>query len=409
MTLPVILLLIVSSLTGSEASTMKKKYHGHHAVAAVTSANVDFAFNLFKRIANQSTSNILLSPLSISTALALLSLGTRSTTREQLFKGLHFENMTQERIIQMHKGYQQLLQALTAENREMQLLTGNSLHIQSGFDVQPSFLNETKKFYNAEVCFLDFKQDPQNAKQQLNNYLKKMTKGKVKDMFTTIDPSTRLLLINYIFFKGKWKNPFDPTRTTEADFNVNKTTVVKAQFMYQKTRLNKISDPDIFSIIVKLPYLGNASLIAILPAEGKLEYAEQNLSREKFEEWLQQLDYKKKEQRIFFPKLSLSNSYELKNILPEMGIRDLFTSDANLLGISENENLKISKVTHEAALDIDEKATEAAAVTKVEFIPLSAWLSVRFTRPFLLIIYEENTNNILFLGRIRDPSIKSSP
>ncbi|XP_051875021.1 alpha-1-antitrypsin-like isoform X2 [Pristis pectinata] len=420
MMLPVILLLIVTLLTGTEASTVKKKHHDHHeeniqvhgeesALAAASSANVDFAFNLYKIIANRSTSNILLSPLSISTALAMLSLGTRSATCEQLFKGLHFENMTQERIMQMNRGYQQLLQVLTAENSEMQLLIGNSLHIQKGFDVLQRFLNETKKFYDAEVFTLDFQQDPQNAKQQLNNYLKTVTKGKIKEMFTTIDPSTKLLLINYIFFKGKWKKPFDPALTREAFFNVNKTTKVKVQLMSQSSQLNKISDHDIFSTVIKLPYFGNASMIAILPAEGGLEYAEQNLSREKFEEWLQQLAYNKNLQRIFFPKLSLSKTYELKNILTEMGIRDLFTSNANLLGISENENLKVSKVTHEAALEIDEKATEAAAVTKVQIVPLSHQSTVRFDRPFLFLIYEENTNNILFLGRIKDPSKKHSP
>uniref|UniRef100_UPI00398F1E29 alpha-1-antiproteinase-like n=1 Tax=Pristiophorus japonicus TaxID=55135 RepID=UPI00398F1E29 len=176
--------------------------------------------------------------------------------------------------------------------------------------------------------------------------------------------------------------------------------------MYQKNRFSMISDQDFFSNVIKLPYIGNASMIAILPTEGKLEHVEQNLSREKFEEWLQQLGYSKKLLRLFFPKLSLSKSYELKNILTEMGVRDLFTSNANLLGISENENLQVSQVAHEAALDIDEKSTEAAAVTEVKIVPLSTQKSIRFDKPFLLIIYEENTNNILFFGRIKDPSKK---
>lgn len=416
----VILLLIITLLTGTEASTVKKKRHenyeenvqGHgeeSALAEVSSANVDFAFSLYKEIANQSSSNVLLSPLGISTALAMLSLGTRSATQKQLFKVLHFENMTQERIIQMNRGYQQLLQTLTAENSEMQLLIGNSLHIQKGFDVLPRFLNETQKFYKAEVFTLDFKDDPQNARQQLNNYLKKKTKGKIKEMFTTVDPSTKLLLINYIFFKGKWKEPFDTAHTEEAFFNVNKTTKVKIQMMFQESQLNKMNDYELPSTVIKLPYLGNASMIAILPAEEQLEYVEQNLSREKFEEWRQKLSYKKEHQRIFFPKLSLSELYELENTLTEMGVRDLFTFNANLLGISENENIRVSKVTHKATLDIDEKATEAAAVTDVKIVPLSYHSSIKFNRPFLLIIYEENTNNILFLGRIKDPSKKRSP
>ncbi|XP_067894980.1 alpha-1-antiproteinase-like [Heterodontus francisci] len=412
---PVILLLIVTSFTGTEVSAVKKKHHeedlqshGQESdLAMVSSANADFAFNLYKEIANQTTSNIFFSPLSISTTLAMLSLGTRSVTRQQLFKGLHFKNMTVERITQMNTGYKQLLQSLMAEDSEFQLFTGNSLHIQKGYAVLPNFLNETKKFYNAEVFALDFNQDPQNARQQLNDYVKKMTKGKIKEIFTTIDPATKLLLINYIFFKGKWKSPFDPANTGETLFNVNKTTKVKVQMMYQKNRFSQITDQDLSSIVIKVPYHGNASMLAILPAEGKLEYLEQNLSREKFEEWLQQLGYKRI-LRLFFPKLSLSISYELENILTEMGVRDLFTSDANLFGISENENLRVSQVIHEAALDIDEKSTEAAAATGLKVVPMSMPASVRFNRPFLLMIYEENTNNILFLGRIKDPSKKQS-
>ncbi|XP_067847138.1 alpha-1-antiproteinase-like [Heptranchias perlo] len=417
MLLPIILLLIVTSFTGTEVFAVREKRHDHHEedlqnhgqesdLAMVSSANADFAFNLYKEIANQSTSNIFFSPLSISTALAMLSLGTRSVTCQQLFKGLHFKNMTQERITQMNSGYKHLLQTLTAENSELQLFTGNSLHIQKGFAVQPNFLNETKKFYNAEVFTLDFNLDPQNARQQINDYVKKVTKGKVEEIFTTIDPSTKMLLINYIFFKGKWKNPFDPAATEETFFNVNKTTKVNVQMMYQNNRFNKIADRDLFSTIIRLPYTGNASMIAILPAEGKLEYVEQNLSREKFEEWRQQLGYNKNLLRLSFPKLSLSKSYKLKNILTEMGIRDLFTSDADLFGISENENLEVSQVVHEATLDIDEKATKAAAVTEVKIVPLSVQTSVKFNRPFILMIYEENTNNILFLGRIKDPSQK---
>ncbi|XP_048394381.1 alpha-1-antiproteinase-like isoform X2 [Stegostoma tigrinum] len=411
----VILLLVVALFTGTDVSAMKKKLHDNHEedlqnhgqesdLAMISSANTDFAFELYKEIANQSTSNIFFSPLSISTALALLSLGTRSVTREQLFQGLHLHNMTEERINEMNRGYKRLLQSLTAEQNEFQLLMGNSLHMQKGYDVLPSFLNESKKFYNAEVFFLDFNLDPENAKLRLNDYVKKMTKGKIKDMFDTIDPSTKLMLINYIFFKGKWKKPFDPAQTQETLFSVNKTTKVTVQMMRQTNVFSKISDYNLFSNVIKLPYLGNASMIAILPADGKLEHMEQNLSREKFEEWVQELAYHKQHCFLRFPKVSLSLSSEMKNILAKMGVRDLFTPEANLFGISESENLKVSQVSHKAVLDIDEKSTEAAGATGVGIIPMSLPPTLEFNRPFILIIYEENTNNILFLGRIKDPS-----
>ncbi|XP_072347303.1 alpha-1-antitrypsin-like isoform X1 [Scyliorhinus torazame] len=418
---PLILLLIITSFTGIEVSALRKKRHDHlkhilqshdqeSDMAMVSSANSDFAFNLYKEIANHSSSNIFFSPLSISTALAMLSLGTRSATREQLFKGLHFNNMTEERVAKMNRGYKQLLHALMAEHNELQLFTGNSLHIQKGFDVLPNFLNETRKFYDAEVFPLDFNLDPENARLQLNDYVKKMTKGKIENMFSQIDPSTKIMLINYIFFKGNWKRPFNPKLTHETFFNVNKTMKVKVQMMHQNNRFSVIPDHYLSSSVIKFPYVGNASMIAVLPAEGKLEYVEQKLSRETFEEWLHQLSHRSRHRyELSFPKLSLSISYGLKNILMEMGVRDLFTDDANLFGISANTSLKVSRVTHKAVLDVDEHSTEAAASTGIGLIPLSLPPSITFNKPFLLIIYEENTNNILFLGRIKDPSKKSSP
>lgn len=379
-------------------------------MAMVSSANADFAFDLYREIANHSSSNIFFSPLSISSALAMLSLGTRSATREQLLRGLHFNNMTEVRTAKMNRGYKQLLQALTAERNELQLNTGNSLHIQKGFDVLPNFLNEAKEFYNAEVFSLDFKLDSKNARRQLNDYVKNMTKEKIKKMFSKIDPETKMMLINYIFFKGNWKKPFHPALTHEAFFNVNKTTKVKVRMMSQNDLFSEISDFQLSVNVVKLLYVGNASMIAILPAEGNLEHVEQNLSQEKFEEWLQRLARTSIQRYdLFFPKLSLSVSCELKDILMGMGVRDLFTDNANLFGISTNTSLKVSQVIHKAVLNIDEKSTEAAASTGVDFIPFSIPPSITFDKPFLLIIYEENTNNILFIGRIKDPSKKSSP
>nr|AFM89688.1 Alpha-1-antiproteinase [Callorhinchus milii] len=405
--LPVLVVLIVASSSGAEAHSQPMESPGDRPpadMATISAANSDFAFHLYKTITNHSTSNIFFSPLSISFALAMLSLGTRSASREQLLGGLHFKNMTQDRRTKMNTGFKNLLQTLTMENSNFLLSTGNSLHIQKDFAVRPGFLNETKKFYNADVFNLDFSLDPEGATQQINNYIKKVTNGKIQKLFDSIEPATKLMLINYMFFKGKWKNPFDPAHTAVTTFQTDDGKTVNVPMMFKRGRFQIVFDRNLFCTVVKLVYLGNISMIAILPTEHKLAHVEENLSRE----WLEQLHCRSSFINLYFPKLMVKNSYQLNDILMEMGVTDVFTSHADLSGISESVKLKVSQITHDAVLEVDEKGTEATSVTTVGIMTLSFPALIKFDRPFLLMIYEETTKSILFLGRIKDPSERAS-
>ncbi|XP_067894830.1 alpha-1-antiproteinase-like [Heterodontus francisci] len=368
-------------------------------------ANTDFALRLYRQIAAQPSStneNIFFSPISISAALSMLSLGAKENTRVQLLRTLGYSNMSRNDAAEVQIAYKYLLQQLTSENNELHLMMGNSLQIQQGFDLKQKFLEDARQYYKAEAVSVNF-EEPEKAKEQINTYISKKTNGKIQNLIKSLDENTVLMLLNYVLFKGNWVQPFDPQNTYEADFHVDDTTTVKVQMMTRTGMYHSGYDTQLSSTVIRVPYKGNASLVLILPTPGKLAEVEQNLTITNFQHLFYSLQIGSAD--LHLPKLLLKKSYQLKDVLMTMGITDALSNNANLSGISESAPLKVSKVTHEAVLDVDERGTEAAAVTGVEAIPFSTPFQYVFDRPFLLLIAEHNIKSVLFAGRVMNPTV----
>lgn len=167
-------------------------------------SNADFAFKLYKQIRDElGDKNIFFSPLSISTAFAMLSLGARSNTLRDLHKGLAF-NLTQMEEQEIHEGFQHILQMLNDPHREAQLNMGNTLFVDKHVELLQNFLDRVTKFYFAEAISSNF-QNPPEAIKEINKYVETKTHGKIVDLVKDIDPETVMVLINYIYFKGEWQ------------------------------------------------------------------------------------------------------------------------------------------------------------------------------------------------------------
>ncbi|XP_078089255.1 uncharacterized protein LOC144506771 [Mustelus asterias] len=373
----------------------------------LAAANTEFALRLYRQIAAQPSSaakNIFFSPLSISAALSMLSLGARENTRDQLLRVLGYSNMSQNDAAEVHATFKFLLQKLSREDNELNLTMGSSLHIQQGFNVKQKFVADAKQFYKSEAINVNFK-DTDKAKEQINTYVSKKTHGEIQEFIKSLDARTVLLLLNYVLFQGSWTKSFDPRNTYEADFHVDDTTTVNVQMMEETGMYHAGYDDQLSSDVISVPYNGNASLVLILPAPGKLAEVEQNLTVGHFQHFFYSL--RPCFVGLHLPKMSLKESYTLNELLKSMGITDVFSNDANLSGISENDPLQVSKVTHEAVLKVDEKGTKATAVTGVEITLTSAVFNPEyiFNRPFLLLIVDHNIVSVLFAGRVMNPTV----
>ncbi|XP_041070911.1 alpha-1-antitrypsin-like [Carcharodon carcharias] len=375
------------------------------SVLKLSAANTDFALRLYRQIASQPSStakNIFFSPVSISSSLAMLSLGAKHNTRDQLLRVLGYYNMSKNDAAEVHVAFKYLLQELTSEKCELHLTMGSSLHIQQGLNLQKKFLEDTRQFYNAEAIGVDFKA-VDKAKKKINTYVRKQTNGKIQEFIKTLNRNTLMILLNYVLFKGKWVKPFDPQDTYEDDFHVDDTTTVKVQMMKRRGRYSMNYDNELASSVILIPYKGNASLVLILPDPGKLTGVEQNLTITSFQNLINSLRIGSVDLRL--PKLSLKSSYQLKHLLIAMGILDVFSNNANLSKITKSAPLYVSKVVHEAVLDVDERGAEATAATGVGLMPMSRLPQLKLNRPFLLLIAEHNTKSVLFAGRVMNPNV----
>ncbi|KFQ99428.1 Alpha-1-antiproteinase 2, partial [Nipponia nippon] len=370
----------------------------------IAASNADFAFRFYKQVREEvGNKNIFFSPLSISTAFAMLSLGARSNTLSQLHKGLAF-NLTEIEEQEIHEGFQRLLQLLNDPHREVQLSMGNALFIDDRLKLLQKFLDDVTNLYYSEAISSNF-QNPPEATKEINNYIETKTHGKIVDLLKSLDSGTVMVLVNYIFFKGYWERPFNNLATRDDDFLLDAKNSVKVKMMHQNKDFNIHRDEKLSCWVVEIPYKGNASALFILPDEGTMKQVEDALLKETVSNWMQSLE--KRKIYLDLPKFSISGSYDVKSLFEKMGVTEVFSNQADLSGVAEKTPLKASKAIHKAMVDVSENGTEAAAVTMIELVPLSAPFPlpphIKFNRPFLMIIVDKTTHGILFMGKIVNP------
>ncbi|XP_062857598.1 alpha-1-antitrypsin homolog isoform X2 [Trichomycterus rosablanca] len=364
--------------------------------------NADFAFALYKKLISQADAkgkNIFFSPLSISMALSMLAQGAKDETQSEIFSTLGYGSLT---VDQVNEAYEQLLDVLGHSQDAMLLETGGALAVREGFKVVEKFLKDVQHFYHGEAFSVDFSK-PEVAAQEVNKYIAKKTNDVITDMVKSLDPDTVMVLINYIYFRGKWRKPFDVKHTRKASFYVDAKTKVTVDMMTKTSRYEFYQDQNNFTSVIMVPYKGNMSMMIVLPDAGKMDEVEKNIDMESLMYWYKKLS-KKRSVKISMPKFSISASSSLKKILTEMGINGAFSDGADFSGISEEIKLKASKVLHQAVLKVDEKGTEAAGTTTLEMIPMSLPHTMNLNRPFLVFIVEETNPIVLFMGKITDPT-----
>ncbi|XP_019599902.2 serpin A9 [Rhinolophus sinicus] len=375
-------------------------------ISRVSSSNTDFAFRLYRRLALQTPSqNIFFSPVSVSTSLAMLSLGARSATKTQIFQSMGF-NLTHTPESAIHQAFQHLVRSLSVPSKHLDLKMGSALFIKKELQLQRNFLDNVNKLYDSRVFSTDFSNTP-TARQRINSYVEKETKGKIVDLIQDLEPLTAMVLVNHVFFKAKWEKPFNPLYTSKQyPFLVDKRTTVKVPMMHQIEQFAFGVDSKLNCSVLQMNYSGDTVAFFVLPDKGKMRQLEQALSSRTLRKWSHSL--KKRWIEVFIPKISISTSYDLETILPKMGIQDAFDQNADFSGITKKGFLQVSKVAHKAVLDVSEEGTEAAAATATKLTIRSKDVfphsTICFNRSFLMLIFNKATQTVFFLGKVENPT-----
>ncbi|XP_044921641.1 serpin B8 isoform X1 [Mustela putorius furo] len=368
-------------------------------------ANGSFAINLLKMLGEEDSSrNVFFSPLSISSALAMVFMGAKGNTAAQMSQALCLN-----RGGEIHQGFRSLLQEVNKSGTQYLLRTANRLFGEKTCDFLPAFRESCQEFYQAELEELSFAEDTEASRRHINDWVTEKTEGKISEILGagTVDPLTKLVLVNAIYFKGKWNEQFDRKYTRGMPFKVNqeKKTV---QMMFKQAKFKTGYVAEAHTQVLELPYAGQElSLVVLLPDDDtELAVVEKALTYEKFRDWTNPEKMTKDKVQVFLPRLKLEESYDLESFLRSLGMTDAFEeAKADFSGMSAKKNVPVSKVAHKCFVEVNEEGTEAAGATAVVRNARSIRPEPRFCadHPFLFFITHRSTSSILFCGRFCSP------
>jgi len=371
-------------------------------VKNVTDASNEFTFDLYSEMNKSEDGNIFYSPYSIFAALAMTYEGARGNTAAEMKSVFHFPE-----INILRPNFARIYNNINQAADDYELKTGNALWVQKDFSLLEDYIIGIKKYYGGRITNLDFIRETEKSRQTINTYIEKQTNDKIKDLIPqgATNKLTRLVLTNAVYFKGTWEWQFDKDKTYQGNFKITNDNIVKTEMMYMypdKARFNYADTGDLQ--ILELPYKGDKiSMLVLLPSE-KLDDIGKNLTAEKLNEYKSQMKETKLDS-ISIPKFEFDSKYFLEETLKTMGMPAAFSENADFSGITGLRELFISSVIHQAYVKVDEEGTEAAAATGVIMVPTAAPLNIfRADRPFIFLIQEKATGNILFFGRVVDPT-----
>jgi serpin B len=369
-----------------------------------------FGMELFSAVSAEETEkeNIVVSPLSLNMALAMVWNGADGETAHAIQKAMGMGSYSKEEV---NAYFKKLSEILPKTDPATQLALANSIWTRQGFPVKENFYDLNKQWYNAKVSELDF--NSSTAKDVINQWCSDNTNGLIREMIKEIPGDAAMYLLNALYFKGEWSKGFGfPSKDTkDANFMMENGQTVSVKMMGQKSEQSYYSDN--YLALTSLPYGNGAYRMVFILPNGNISFNEM-IERLKQPEYLSNClrAGSTREVNLFVPRFKIEFETELNKPLEQMGMGIAFTDFADFSGISEIL-LRISKVKQKTFIEVNEEGTEAAAVTSVEMLLTSAGpydplqpVTFRANRPFLFLIQENSSGVILFMGKIGKPEGK---
>jgi serpin B len=351
---------------------------------------------------------VFFSPFSISTALAMTYAGADGSNAKEMASTMHFEPNTRN----FHMAYGKYLSALEKSAKgNIQLRIANRLWGEKTYKLHDEFIDLNEEAYHSPLVKVDFIGSPDGSRVKINDWVAEKTEERIKDLIPSgaITTDTRLVLTNAIYFKGDWLYQFDKKDTRDKKFERADGSTIKTPFMHFEGAL-EYAETDLAKII-RLPYKGKKqSMVVVLPNKTEdLTKVEESMNANSFQ-------YVMRSQRpevvLALPKFKMTLPLSLNGYLQNLGMKEAFSYGADFSKMTPSNDLWISSVVHKAFIEIDEEGTEAAAATAVIMTveslgPQDQPKAKEFIadHPFLFYIIDDETQAILFMGRVMEPGL----
>lgn len=376
-----------------------------------------FAVAMHRELSKAAPGNLFFSPYSIAAAMTMVQAGASGETREEIETVLGFPGAGDALVEAAGKRSRELASRSEPTKFEKNLLEDappdsfgcrlspvNAIWHQSGYPVKPDFVETLRSRLGADVRPVDFARALDEAVKTVNAWVAKATNDRIRDVLSPglLHPQTRVLLANAIYFKARWAEPFEERDTKPGPFRLLNGTTVDVPMMANGGFFPSSRDPEIHAL--RMDYSGgNIAMIVLLPEPGRFERVAASLDADRIEGLVEAMT--SQQTVITFPKFRVECGFMLGNALRALGIRRAFGA-GDFSRISDEPGFALSDVLHKTYVEVDEKGTEAAAVT----IPMLAGsappkkiVEFRVDRPFLFLIRDLPTKTTLFLGKIVDP------
>lgn len=378
----------------------------------VVDANNQFALGLYSRLANDpefGDGNLFFSPISLSSALAITYEGARGSTADEIRSVFHFpENQSA-----LRSGFEETIARINSNANDYTLRMANAMWAEKTHPFLPDYIRIADRYYGAKTTNLDFIHVPDECRITINRWVENQTEDRIRDLIPAgvINSNTCLVITNAIYFKGTWVKQVDPEKTVDADFLTGRGITVRVPMMERtdEAAIYGYAETDTLQVL-EMPYeSGNGTeitMLVLLPRGDDLEELEQLLDAGMLKELRDSVQYR--QVKVHFPRFTMETKYFLPRVLSAMGMPLAFTGAADFSGMDGSGDLFITDVIHQAFVEVNEEGTEAAAATAVIMgkgaAPREDEVPVfRADHPFIFIIQDGGTGNILFMGRVSDP------
>ncbi|CAN7976859.1 unnamed protein product [Ixodes persulcatus] len=369
-------------------------------------ANNVFALSLLKELSSRKPGgNVIFSPTGIYEALAMVYTGSRGESQAELSKVLGHDGAGLKNRDAVLSAYKKLYAFKNDSEMNVTLNVVNAVLVQEELRVLDGYKTELAEVFGAKLKTADFFNESSHVSSEINQWVRQKTGGKIQSVLPDgIPMNTVMLLLNAVYFKGTWLIKFDPEQTVQRPFYNHGTKFVAKDTMVLRGEIKHAWLLELDAQAVELPYKGERfSMVIVLPnSKTGLPKLRDNFSLKLMDEIDEELDVEKVHLKL--PKFELKANYDLVPSLQRLGLKSVFTSDADLSGISGNRDLAVSDVKHASVIEVNEEGTAAASATSVGIVAKSIPQTANFyvDHPFLFYVHDVESRRVLFMGEVHE-------